>query len=158
MFFRTNDMNLETKMIGFKDLNTATKWEETTAEKILECTKLHHLAQDCTWTLLAWLGAFGTCQRTFGAHFRCTNSKYMVMPRATEILKSKSVRSTDDVIGTCVRQSQIVTKTNDSSFSSKSVSEIDYFSYTHVVFELLNWSEAYMDGGKGKNMFVKVWH
>ena len=50
--------------------------------------------------------------------------------RATEILKSKSVRSTDDVIGTCVRQSQIVTKTNDSSFSSKSVSEIDYFSNT----------------------------
>ena len=50
--------------------------------------------------------------------------------RATEILKSKSVRSTDDVIGTCVRQSQIVTKTNDSSFSSKSVSEIDYLSYT----------------------------
>ena len=50
--------------------------------------------------------------------------------RATEILKSKSVRSTDDVIGTCVRQSQIVTKTNDSSFSSKSVSEIDYLSNT----------------------------
>ena len=43
--------------------------------------------------------------------------------RATEILKSKSVRSTDDVIGTCVWQSQIVTKTNDSSFSSKSASE-----------------------------------
>ena len=53
--------------------------------------------------------------------------------RATEILKSKSVRSTDDVIdviGTAVRQSQIVTKTNDSSFSFKSVSEIDYFSNT----------------------------
>ena len=53
--------------------------------------------------------------------------------RATEILKSKSVRSTNDVIdviGTCVRQSQIVTKTNDSSFSSKSVSEIGYFSNT----------------------------
>ena len=48
----------------------------------------------------------------------------MVAIRATEILKSKSVRSTDDVIGTCVRQSQIVSKTNDSSFSSKSVSEI----------------------------------
>ena len=47
--------------------------------------------------------------------------------RATEILKSKSVRSTDDVIETCIRQSQIVTKTNDSSFSSKSVSEIDCF-------------------------------
>ena len=49
--------------------------------------------------------------------------------RATEILKSKSVRSTNDVIDviwTCVRQSQIVTKTNDSSFSSKSVSEIDF--------------------------------
>ena len=45
--------------------------------------------------------------------------------RATEILKSKLVRSTDDV-----RQSQIVTKTNNSSFSSKSVSEIDYFSNT----------------------------
>ena len=52
------------------------------------------------------------------------------LSRATEILKSKSVRSTDDVIGTCVRQSQTVTKTNDSSFSSKSVSEIDYFSNT----------------------------
>ena len=52
------------------------------------------------------------------------------VPRATEILKSKSVRSTDDVIGTCVRQSQIVTKTNDSSFSYKSVSEIDYLSNT----------------------------
>ena len=53
--------------------------------------------------------------------------------RATEILKSKSVRSIDDVIdviGTCVRQFQIVTKTNDSSFSSKSVLEIDYFSNT----------------------------
>ena len=49
---------------------------------------------------------------------------WIVWPRATEILKSKSVRSTDDVIRTCVRQSQIVTKTNDSSFSSKSVSEI----------------------------------
>ena len=57
--------------------------------------------------------------------------------RATEILKSKSVRSTDDVtddiidvIPTCVRQSQIVTKTNDLSFSSKGVSETDYFSNT----------------------------
>ena len=50
--------------------------------------------------------------------------------RATEILKSKSVRSTDDVLGTCVRQSQIVMKTNDSSFSYKSVSEIDYLSNT----------------------------
>ena len=46
--------------------------------------------------------------------------------RATEILKFKSVHSTDDVIGTCV----IVTKTNDSSFSSKNVLEIDYFSNT----------------------------
>ena len=33
-------------------------------------------------------------------------------------------------IRTCVQQSQIVTKTDDSSFSSKSVSEIDYFSNT----------------------------
>ena len=58
--------------------------------------------------------------------------------RATEILKSKSVRSTDDVIDvirTCLQQSQKVTKTNDLSFSSKSASEIDYFSNT-VVFEL----------------------
>ena len=55
---------------------------------------------------------------------------YPTLSRATEILKSKSVRSTDDVIGTCVRQSQIVTKTNDSSFSYKSVSEIDYLSNT----------------------------
>ena len=54
----------------------------------------------------------------------------LLYPRATEILKSKSVRSTDDVIGTCVRQSQIVTKTNDSSFSYKSVSEIGYLSNT----------------------------
>ena len=55
--------------------------------------------------------------------------KDLVVTRATEILKSKSVRSTDDiikVIRTCIRQSQIVTKTNDSSFSSKSVSEIDF--------------------------------
>ena len=56
--------------------------------------------------------------------------KYNVVIRATEIFKSKSVHSTDDVIGTCVRQSQIVMKTNDSSFSSKSVSEIDYLSNT----------------------------
>ena len=56
--------------------------------------------------------------------------------RATKILKSKSVRSTDDVIGTCIRQSQIVTKTNDSSVSSKSESEIDYFSNT---LYSLNW-------------------
>ena len=54
----------------------------------------------------------------------------LLYPRATEILKSKSVRSTDDVIRTCVRQSQIVPKTNDSSFSYKSVSEIDYLSNT----------------------------
>ena len=50
---------------------------------------------------------------------------FIVCTRATEILKSKSVRSTDDVIdviGTWARQAQIVTKTNDSSFSSKSVS------------------------------------
>ena len=56
-----------------------------------------------------------------------------VYTRATEILKSTSVCPTDDVIDviqTCVRQSQIVTKTNDSLFSSKSVSEIDYFSNT----------------------------
>ena len=52
------------------------------------------------------------------------SSLIMVYTRATEILKSKSVRLTDDAIRTCVRQSQIVTKTNDSSFSSKSVSEI----------------------------------
>ena len=81
---------------------------------------------------------------------RCLDS------RATEILKSESVRSTDDVIdviGTCVRQSQIVTKTNDSSFSSKSVSEIYYFSNT---LQSLNWPEAYMGGGKGQNVFVNV--
>ena len=60
-----------------------------------------------------------------------TSERYRsVVIRATEILKSKLVRSTNDVIRTCVRQSQIVTKTNDSSFSSKSVSEIDYFSNT----------------------------
>ena len=62
---------------------------------------------------------------------RLPNNTYpSLLYRATEILKSKSVRSTDDVIGTCVRQSQIVTKTNDSSFSYKSVSEIDYLSNT----------------------------
>ena len=54
----------------------------------------------------------------------------MLHIRATEILKSKLVHSTDDVIQTCNRQSQIVTKTNDSSFSSKRISEIDYFSNT----------------------------
>ena len=64
---------------------------------------------------------------------RLPNNTYpplTVPARATEIFKSKSVRSTDDVLGTCVRQSQIVTKTNDSSFSYKSVSEIDYLSNT----------------------------
>ena len=63
---------------------------------------------------------------------RLPNNTYppLLYPRTIEILKSKSVRSTDDVIGTCVRQSQIVTKTNDSSFSYKSVSEIDYLSNT----------------------------
>ena len=82
----------------------------------------------------------------------------MVGSKAREILKSKSVRSTDDVIeviGTCIRQSQIVTKTNESPFSSKSVSEIDYFSNT---LSSLNWPEAYMDGEKDQNVFVKVWH
>ena len=63
--------------------------------------------------------------------------RFCIIPwsRVTEILKSKLVRSTNDVImdviRTCVRQSQIATKTNDSSFSSKSVSEIDYFSNTY---------------------------
>ena len=64
---------------------------------------------------------------------RRASDRATVLVRATEILKSKSVCSTDDiinVIGTCVWQSQIVTKTNDLSFSSKSVSEIDYFSNT----------------------------
>ena len=75
--------------------------------------------------------------------------------RATEILKSKSVRSTDDVIDvirTCVRKSQIVTKTNGSSFSSKSVSEIDYFSNT---LQSLNWPEAYLGGKKAKTGLSK---
>ena len=57
-------------------------------------------------------------------HYGNTVNFLNIRTRATEILKSKSVRSTDDVIGT----PQIVTKINDSSFSSKSVSEIDYFS------------------------------
>ena len=63
---------------------------------------------------------------------RLPNNTYppLLYPRSTEILKSKSVRSTDDVIRTCVRQSQIVTKTNDSSISYKSASEIDYLSNT----------------------------
>ena len=88
---------------------------------------------------------------------RLPNNTYppLLYPMTTEILKSKSVRSTDDVIGICVRQSQIVTKTNDSSFSYRSVSEIDYLSNT-VVFELLNWPEAYMGGGKGQNVFVSL--
>ena len=80
---------------------------------------------------------------------------WWVLTRATEILKSKSVRLTDDVIDviqTCVRQSQIVTKTNDSSFSSKSVSEIDYFSN---ILESLNWPEAYMGGKKAKTWLSK---
>ena len=55
--------------------------------------------------------------------------KWMDMNRATEILKSKSVRLTDDVIRYASDNPKI-TKTNDSSFSSKSVSEIDYFSNT----------------------------
>ena len=45
----------------------------------------------------------------------------LVTHRATEILKSKSVRSTDDVIRTCVWQSQIVTKTNDIIFIQKCI-------------------------------------
>ena len=64
-----------------------------------------------------------------GRH-QCIKKQFCLVARATEILKSKSVRSTDDVIRTCIRQSQIVTKTDDSSFSSKNVSEIDYFSNT----------------------------
>ena len=47
--------------------------------------------------------------------------------RATEILKFKSVRSTDDVID---MSSTIINSHENSSFSSKSVSEIDYFSDT----------------------------
>ena len=53
----------------------------------------------------------------------------LVWAKATEFYKSISVCSTDDVIDvirTCVRQSEIVTKTNDSLFSSKS----EYFSNT----------------------------
>ena len=68
---------------------------------------------------------------------RLPNNTYppLLYLRATEILNPNrsaqpSVRSTDDVIGTCVRQSQIIKKTNDSSFSYKSVSEIDYLSNT----------------------------
>ena len=75
--------------------------------------------------------------------------------RDTEILKSKSVRFSDDainVIRTCVRQSQIVTKTNDSSFSSKSVSEIDYICNTLWIF---NWPEAYMGGKKAQACLSK---
>ena len=75
--------------------------------------------------------------------------------RATEILTSKSVRSTDDVIHIirrCLRQSQIVKKANDSSFSSKSVSEIDYFSNTLLSW---NWPEAYMGGKKTKTCLSK---
>ena len=49
-------------------------------------------------------------------------------------MKSKLVRSTDDVIRTCVRQSQIVMKTNDSSFSSKSVSESVVFKLARSVY------------------------
>ena len=60
----------------------------------------------------------------------CTSPE-MVTCRATEILKSKSVRSTDDVID--VIWTWVLTIPNsheNSSFSSKSVSEIDYFSDT----------------------------
>ena len=71
--------------------------------------------------VMRWLNSFFVhCQYAlfFNVHCTCT------IIRATEILKSKSV------IQTCVRESQIVTKTNDSSFSSNTVSEIDYFSNT----------------------------
>ena len=74
--------------------------------------------------------------------------------RATEILKSKSVRSTDDVINviwTCVWQSQIVMKTSDSSFSSKNVSDIDYFSNT--LYELVQ--SIYGRGKKAKTCLSK---
>ena len=91
---------------------------------------------------------------------RLPNNTYppLLYPRATEILKSKSVRSTDDVIGTCVRQSQIVTKTNDSSFSYKSVSEIDYLSNTLQSLNCWIGPKRIWVGGKGQNVFVKVWH
>ena len=72
--------------------------------------------------------------------------------RATDILKSKSVRSLDDVIRTYVWQSQIAMKTNDSSFSSTSVSEIDHFSNT---LYSLNWPEAFMGGKKAKTCLSK---
>ena len=61
----------------------------------------------------------------------------------------------DDVINVIlrgIRQSQIVAKTNDSSFSSRSVLEIDYFSNTLLS---LNWPEAYMGGKKAKTCLSK---
>ena len=69
-------MNLEMKMIGFKDLKT--KRDETTAEKR---SRFHQIVSffhsfpvgKCPRRPLAWL-------RAFGAHFRNTNPKYMSKP------------------------------------------------------------------------------
>ena len=88
------------------------------------------ISQPLDWRQMADLPH---CQLCYRARWICVHVCKYVYVRATEILKSKSVRSTDDVIDvirTCVRQSQIVTKTNDSSFSSKGVSKNDYFSNT----------------------------
>ena len=94
--------------------------------------------------------AFSLCPIV--ASFKMISSKsdfIHIFNRTTEILKSKSVRSTDDVIDiirTCVQQSNIVSKTND---SSKNISEIDYFSNS---LQSLNWLEAYMGGKRIKRV------
>ena len=98
----------------------------------------NNMVQLVRWQLLVFtttqpflfLSFWQTVHYTTHCTTKLKQFKRSTVTRATEILKSKSVRSTDDVIGTCVRQSQIVTKTNDSSFSSRSVSEIDYLSNT----------------------------
>ena len=68
-------MNLEMKMIGFNDLKTATKGDETTAEKR---SRLH----------LSFCSQFSrgdmppeppSLVSRFGAHFRHTSPEYMPM-------------------------------------------------------------------------------
>ena len=74
--------------------------------------------------------------------------------RTTEILKSKSVRSTDDVIRTCVRQSQIVTKTYDIIFIQKCIRNSLFFWYS-VIFEL---AQSVYGWGKRPKRVCQSWH
>ena len=85
----------------------------------------HWLMMAREWSIIIWHG-FYVITKSMLNNIACCGAKILVNTifetGATEILKSKSARSTDDVIdvrGTCVRQSQIITKTNDSSYHPK---------------------------------------